>query len=393
MDELGKLERALNKELDSNGGILRLEPAFVARTFYPGLGRLGLEDYYVSPERGWICERWLASSVEADNPVKVPGEGLSFISFKTGGVRLTLRDALKLCPGRLLGDKYAREHGNRFGVLTKVLDIGSPIPWHIHAREEDARRYWNMNGKEEAYYFLNVEDRGPLPYSHLAMHPDVTRDDLLPILKRWNDDKVLDLSPAYRLNPGEGFHIFPGVPHAPGTALTFEIQEESDVYNMLQAVCGGRFIPKDQMLRGLPDEEAVVELIDWERSTDPRVYRKYHTTPTRIDDPKLEGRGVEYWIFNPNRSRKFSGKEVRVFPGKTIETVENGAYAVFVWRGEGEVGGVRVRGGEPGMDELLISAETATEPHKITNTGREELVLYKIFGPDVNRASIIYDYM
>jgi len=61
----------------------------------------------------------------------------------------------------------------------------------------------------------------------------------LPIVKRWNDDKVLDLSPAYRLNIGEGYHLFPGIPHAPGTALTLEIQEESDVYNMLQALVNG----------------------------------------------------------------------------------------------------------------------------------------------------------
>ena len=247
-----------------------------------------------------------------------------------------------------------------------------------------------MNGKEEAYYFLDA-DRGPLPYSHLAMHPDVTEDDLLPILKRWNDDKVLDLSPAYRLIPGEGFHIFPGVPHAPGTALTLEIQEESDVYNILQAVCDGKRISKDQMLRGLPDEEAVIRLIDWERSTDPRFYRKYHTVPEEIDNPDFEGKAVERWIFNPNRSRKFSGKELRVFSGKSIECVENGAYAVFVWKGYGEVGGVKVVGGKHGMDELFISAETATEPHKIKNLGKSDLILYKIFGPDVNRASIIYD--
>jgi hypothetical protein len=57
-----------------------------------------------------------------------------------------------------------------------------------------------MNPKEEAYYFLETDNLGPLPYSHLGLHPDVSGDDLLPILERWNDDKVLNLSPAYRLN-------------------------------------------------------------------------------------------------------------------------------------------------------------------------------------------------
>ncbi|HIE14945.1 TPA: hypothetical protein EYP70_06700 [Candidatus Bathyarchaeota archaeon] len=383
-------EELLIEELNRQGGILRLSPTFVARTSYPGLGRLGLKDYYVSPKRGWICERWLASSVEADNPVRVPNEGLSFIAL-FGGRRILLKEAFDLCPGRMLGDKYAREHENRFGVLTKVLDIGSPIPWHIHAREKDARKYWNAKGKEEAYYFLDSEERGFLPYSHLAMHPDVTEDDLLPILKRWNDDRVLDLSPAYRLNPGEGFHIFPGVPHAPGTALTLEVQEESDVYNMLQAVCYKRTIPKSEMLRGLPNEEAVIKLIDWKRSTDPRFYSKYHTVPQVIENSENQNKCIERWIFNPNRTRKFSGKEVQVFPERTIESVENGAYLLFVWKGEGMIGNVKVKGGKPGLDELFISAETAVEPHKITNAGKEDLIFYKIFGPDVNLAPIIYD--
>jgi len=386
-----KEEDLLRKELDATGGILRLISSFVARTSYPGMGRLGLKDCYVGPERGWICERWLASSVEAVNPVKVEDEGLSFISFTQGSGKLSLRDALQINPGRMLGDKYAREHDNRFGVLTKVLDIGKPIPWHIHAREEDAKRYWNMNGKEEAYYFLDTENRGPLPYSHIAVHTYVTEDDLIPILKRWNDDKVLDLSPAYRLNIGEGFHIFPGVPHAPGTALTLEAQEESDVYNMLQAVCEGRRIPKDDMLRGLPNEEAVAELIDWKRSRDPLFYRKYHTVPTKIDEPENEGKGVEHWVFNPNRTRKFCGKEVRVSPRHAIESVEKGAYTVFVWKGQGKIGVVKVQGGDPNMDELFVSAETATQPHKIVNTGKEELILYKMFGPDVYKVPTIYD--
>ncbi|MGQ9596294.1 MAG: hypothetical protein ACUVQY_06865 [Thermoproteota archaeon] len=386
-----KEERLLKDELNTTGGLLRLAPSFVPRTLYPGMGRLGLKEYYVSPERGWICERWLASSVEAVNPVKVEGEGLSFISFTQGNGKLSLREALNILPGKLLGDKYAREHDNRFGVLTKVLDIGTPIPWHIHAREEDAKRYWKMNGKDEAYYFLDTTEMGSFPYSHIAVHPHVTKEDLIPILKRWNDDKVLDLSPAYRLNVGEVFHIFSGVPHAPGTALTLEIQEESDVYNVLQAVCGERRVSKDDMLRGLPDEEAVADLIDWKRSRDPFFYKKYHAFPTEIDEPGNEGKGIERWVFNPNRTQKFCGKETRVFPGKKMVSFENGAYLAFVWKGKGKIGNVEVRGKTLGLDELFVSAEAAMQSHEIVNTGKEDLIVYKIFGSDIYRVQTIYD--
>jgi len=387
---MASTESLLNRELDATNGILRLRAAFVARDFYPGLGRLGVKKYRVG-KRGWICERWIASSVRAENVYKVENEGLSFIAFSKSRAKVSFAQSLELIPSRMLGEKYAKEHDNRFGVLTKILDIGVPIPWHIHAREEDAKKYWNMKGKEEAYYFLDSPVRGPLPYSHIGVHSDVTRDDILPLLKRWNDDKVLDLSPAYRLNAGEGFHVFPGIPHAPGTALTLELQEESDVYNMLQAYCNGKILSRDIFLKGLPSEEAVVDLIDWEKAKDPYFYNRYHTVPEKVASPGEEEYGVEYWAFNPNRTWKFSGKELRVPPGRAFESRENGAYAILVWKGEGRVGNLRVKAGDSKLDELFVSYEAAVEPHKIADTGRQELVLYKIFGPDVNRAAIIYN--
>jgi len=378
------LRTLLDRELNKAGGLLRLKPTFVARDLYPALGRLGLKDPSAG-ERGWLCERWIASCVEADNPIPVKHEGLSFIVPSEDEVEMSFLQALALRPERLLGKEYAGAHQNRFGVLTKLLDIGLPIPWHLHAGEEDARRYWGKNPKEEAYYFLEVDNPGPLPYSHLGVHPDVNPEDLLPLLQRWDDDKVLDLSPAYRLNVGEGFHIFPGVPHAPGTALTLEIQEESDVYNVFQAVYYGRRFSKEALLlRGLPDERAALRLIDWEKSKRPDFYRAYHTVPERIRRAEGEEEGTESWVFSPQRTRKFSGKEVRIPPGKTFRSQEPGAYAFFLWKGEGSLNGQEVRAGDPSKDEVFVTAELATRLHVVTNTGREEMVFYKIFGPDVS---------
>ena len=376
------LEEDLRREIEEKGGVLRLKPSFVARTFYPGLNRLGLSNPDAG-ERGEYVERWIASCVEADNPIKVEGEGLSEILLETSGKTITLREALQLMPGIMLGENYAKTHENRFGVLTKILDIGHPIPWHIHARKEDAWRYWRMNPKEEAYYFLDhPKALGPLPYSHLAIHPGTSQDELLEILKRWSDDKVLDLSPAYRLNVGEGFHIPAGIPHAPGTALTLEVQEESDVYNMLQAKYMGKILPRELLLRGLPDEEAVVKLIDWEASTDPYFYRRHHTVPEPVEEPP-EGEGEERWVFSPKRTRKFSGKELTVKPGGKVKCVEKGAHAILIWKGRGRINEVRVSN-KHGYDELFINYERAVEGYVVENDGEETLTLYKIFGPDVN---------
>lgn len=75
--ELRDLVEAL---LGDNGGVLRLEPAFVARGFLPPGRRLGLpESAYDVGGRGFICERWLASTTKADNRVGPDDEGLSAV--------------------------------------------------------------------------------------------------------------------------------------------------------------------------------------------------------------------------------------------------------------------------------------------------------------------------
>jgi hypothetical protein len=384
VDRLTVLER----ELDSTGGILRMTPTYVARDSYPALGRLGVKKTKVGA-RGWICERWFASSVLADNVHKVPNEGLSYINVREKAGKMSFAEALALDPSRMLGHEYSKQHGDRFGALTKICDIGLPVPWHIHPGREDSEKYWNANPKEEAVYYLETANRGPLLYSHLGVQSWVTADDVLPIVKRWNDDKVLDLSPAYRLNIGEGYHIFPGIPHASGTVLGLEVQEESDVGNMLQAFVNGVLLPKEAMLKGLPDEEAVMRLIDWEKASDPEFYRKYHIVPETIGEPK-EGEPIERWIFNPNRSWKFSGKELRIPPGRSFDSKEKGAYLLLGWKGHGRVKDVSVKAGDDSMDELFVSHEAGTERHSIVNNGTQELVLYKVFGPDVNKVPTIY---
>ena len=371
------MANVLDKELDQKQGVLRLKPTFVARN-YPGLGRLGIKKFSAG-KRGWLCERWMASSVVVRGQSQIENEGLSELDIE--GVKLSLKDALALSPERMVGKNYAKLHNNRFGVLTKILDIGKPISWHVHPRKEQAKKYWNMNPKEEAYYFLDQPNKGPLPYSHLGMHPDTTKGDLLPILKRWNDDKVLDLSPAYRLNVGEGFLILAGVIHAPGTALTLEAQEESDVGSSFQPMVYGKITSKEQtLLNGPKTEEEAMELIDWKVCTDPKFYSRYHIVPEMISE---DGAVKEYWVYNPKICKKFTGKEVRVSAKKKAKMSERGPFLLLAWKGQGTVNGVKVAGGNPKTDELFVSYEAAAE-HEIVNEGKEELVFFKIFGPDIN---------
>lgn len=368
------LEKILNRELNNGNGILKLKPNYIARPLYPAGGRLGLEKIYIE-DKGWISERWLASAVSV---LGTEYEGLSEVNIRD--VKIFFRDALKVVPERLLGKSYAKIYGNRFGVLTKILDPGIQIPLHLHAGEEYAKRYWNSNPKEEAYHYLDHTDKGSTPYIHLGFHIDVTENEVLELLKKWNSDKILDLSPAYRCNVGEGFHVLAGVVHAPCTLLTLEVQEESDVGTILQAKVYDRIISKDQyLLNGPRNEEEVLKLIDWNTCRDPRFYRKYHIVPEVIDSNKEFS---EKWIFSPRMTKKFSGIELRIAPNTKLHMDRKGAFLLFVWRGKGKINGVEIVGGDPYRDEIFVSYEAARD-HVIVNDGREDLVIYEIFGPNV----------
>jgi hypothetical protein len=71
-------------------------------------------------------------------------------------------------------------------------------------------------------------------------------------------------------------------------------------------------------------------------------------------------------------------------PGGTHRLREPGAYSVFAWSGRGTWAGLEVRGGEPGLDELVVAHDAATRDHQVANTGSEDLVVVTFFGPDLH---------
>src|SRR6267142_2007785 len=93
-------------ELSRTGGLLRLAPCWVPRSFLqPGL-RLKLhpdDTYAFGLNRGGIDERWFASTTPAANDNRTPDEGLSYVV--TGGQRFTLQAAVEEAGPELIGKK------------------------------------------------------------------------------------------------------------------------------------------------------------------------------------------------------------------------------------------------------------------------------------------------
>jgi hypothetical protein len=373
----------------ANNGILRLESTWVARNSMPPGCRLGLPESAVFlGERGWICERWLASTTLADNRYGPPDEGLSYIRTENGQ-RFSLKEAVHAAGPTIMGKKYAQQHSG-LGRLAKLFDMSDRIAFHYHQRAQDAALV-GRNQKEEAYYFPENVDMGSHPETFFGVHPSIAEQKndeiLLPYLVDWNSDLILKHSRAYQLVPGEGFHVPAGVPHAPGTALTLELQEDSDVFGVLQALSGGKIIPKDLLFKDIREEDRrdhgerfVLGQIDWGTSGDPYYYENRHMPPLPIKSSINQG-GEEAWIFY--NTAKFCGKKLTIKPGMQFTSQDLGVYNLLIWQGTGLLDGIPVEARNFELDELLVTHEKATQPIEIINTGKDELILFKFFGPDI----------
>jgi len=392
-----KMQDIIKQFIEESEGILKLRPAWVAHDFLTAGKRLGLkEEEYDAGERGNIMERWFCSETHADNRIEIADEGFSYLEIPEE--KITVIDALKMCKEDILGREYAKTHES-LGRLIKIYDFGTRLFYHIHPKEE-AMKKLGKNPKDEAYHFLDAP-LGSHPESFFGVHPYIVEQNLqydlfLPIIEKWDvkaaDAEVLKHSTAYLNVPGEGFFLNSGILHAPGSALTMELQESSDVCTVFQPAVEGYPIPKSLLYKDVGAEDvkqygakAALDLVDWEASGDTRFYEKRHLYPKPVEETRQDDM-FEEWIYYG--TSKFSGKRLILEPGKKFFCRESGVHNIFVWKGEGMVGNHKVKAGDFNLhycnDELLITCQKAQSGYIITNTGNTDLLLYKFFGPDIN---------
>lgn len=368
-------EHALDRALQR--GLLPLLPNYVRRLYMDG-GRLPISrrpgGTYVPRVRMWRPERWIGSTVTAMNPHPVSDEGVSRVDAPGGGITLTA--ALHLRGRDILGPRHFAAYGPDFPVLIKILDPAQTIGFHFHARDEDVWRHphrfgGQRFGKDEAYYFLDAP-KGPIPYTHVGLVAGTTRRALAEAIAA-GGGRVLELSPVIHQRIGEGCFVPAGIPHRPGTALTLEIQEPSDVYTMLERESGGRTLTPAEMHPGFASVEEALAFVDVAAACDPALLSRCRLVPHPARGQHARG-GREEWIFPP-WLRKFSGKRLVVH--SRFESVEAGPYVAFVWQGRGRVKGVRLHAGS----EFLMTAGAATQPHLYEADGGR-LEVFKLFPPD-----------
>jgi hypothetical protein len=393
------MDRSLVRDaVSAGGGILRLEPAWVPRSFMIPGRRLKLhpDDLYAcGGHRGGINERWFSSTTNADNgPGTPPDEGLSYVRLQDGK-RFLLKEAVETAGDDLIGASVMREQGG-WNLLCKFFDNLGPIPHHMHQSDAQAKLV-GRRGKPEAYYFPPQYNQtfNNFPHTFMGLEPGTTKEDVRRCLENWNrgDNGITFLSRAFRLEPGTGWQIDPGILHAPGSLCTYEPQVNSDVFAMFQSEVEGRIIDWSLLTKDVPDDrhhdlEYLVDMLDWDANVNPnfgasnRVFPKPAKPFEQTEPDGYRDRWVAYG------TPYYSAKELTVLPKRAVTITDSAAYGLILTQGHGTIGGLQVstpamiRYGQMTEDELFVTSAAAQAGVSIENlSATEPLVMLKHFGP------------
>ncbi|MFP3989491.1 hypothetical protein U9R90_18815 [Streptomyces sp. E11-3] len=215
----------------------------------------------------------------------------------------------------------------------------------------------------------------------LGLRPDATPEEFLACIADFSgDNHNTELSQAFRVRPGPGWNIPPGVPHAAGSRCTYEVGQASDTYAMCESFADDQPVLDDLRWKDVPAEhrgnhQYIVDMLDWQANTDPATQRTLHNPPLPITPPRHDGLS-ERWI--ADSSTRFSAKEVTIAPTVTAALTDQAAYGAIAVQGRGRFGThpvtapTLIRYEHPTQDEHFVSENAATAGVPITNHSATE---------------------
>ena len=398
IDLITDIRKVIGEEISRRNGILNLLPCWVARKYLlPGKRlKLDLRDMYIrGAEKGAICERWLSSTGMADNgELTVENEGLSEVSIGEDKQRLLFRDVIAHAGDLVIGEEDMKRFG---GLLSfaKLYDFQTPIGHHVHLMEKDCA-WLGVTPKPEAYYFpkqLNTIDYNAA-YTFFGVIQGTTKEDIKRCLINWakyGDNGILEYSQAYKLRVGTGWDVPAGILHAPGSLVTYEPQRVSDTSLFWQSMIRDTYTDKDLAIRFIPpdkreDYDYIVDVLDWEANMDPNFkLNHYHEPLPANTDIEADGYEEKWIVYG---STEFSGKELRVLPGRSAVIRDSAAYGLLMMEGFGSINGnpietpAMISYGKQTADEMYVVKDAACKGVLVENHSKtNDLIMLKHFGP------------
>ena len=387
----------VNQALNEGAGVMRLAPNWVPRTFCrPGRRlRLHPDDYFaLGLERGGIDERWFSSTTPADNGPGTPeNQGLSFV-VTSDGKQARLLDAVSDFKGEIIGERLFQQYG-RWPMYSKFFDNQGPLPHHVHHREEHARLVGEA-GKPEMYFFpAQYNNYGAeYPFTFFGFNPGVTKEQVKECLKNFTkgDNRLTDLSRAYRIASDTGWDVPAGLLHAPASLCTYEPQFASDVYAMYQSVLYfDHVVSEDLLWKNCPpdkvgDYDYLVDVLDWDLNVDADFVQHRFMRPFPAMDPAVtleEGYLSEHICY---KCPTVGAKRLTILPKRNVLFKDSVAYGLICIQGHGSINGMElsspnmIRFGQLTNDEFFVTEEASRQGVRLENhSSTEPLVILAHF--------------
>lgn len=284
-----------------------------------------------------------------NGPLAPADEGMSYVLPFDGNTagKFTLREAVDVLGRDLVGDELMTRYGG-WPMYSKFFDYEVPLFHHLHLGFDAAAAVRRL-GKPEAYYFPPEMNNyaGTFPATYFGFDPDVSKEEVMERLMMYEkgDNRITELSRAYRIQLGTGWYTPPGVIHAPGSYLTYEPQWNSDVNSVYENIASGEVYDYDFLVENCPEDkkrnlEYVMSLLDWEKNVDPH-YRKHYFRPP-VACPNSDGRYAEKWVAYANDY--IAAKELTVQPRTEGRGERRRRLRLHHHSGTRQVRGLRCRG-------------------------------------------------
>ncbi|WP_307894600.1 mannose-6-phosphate isomerase, class I [Bacillus swezeyi] len=118
---------------------------------------------------------------------------------------------------------FGHMEGDRFPLLTKMLDADQDLSVQVHPNDEYAMTHENGElGKTECWYIIDCKEDAEIIYGHHAK----TKEELISMIELGEWDKLLR---RVKVKPGDFFYVPSGTVHAIGKGIQIlETQQNSD---------------------------------------------------------------------------------------------------------------------------------------------------------------------
>ncbi|PGS63360.1 mannose-6-phosphate isomerase, class I [Bacillus cereus] len=166
------------------------------------------------------------TSFEYEIPSKQTGECWAFAAHPHGQSIVKNGEYKGLSLGELWEENrelFGNIEGDRFPLLTKILDANQDLSVQVHPNDEYARINENGElGKTECWYIIDCKKGAEIIYGHHAK----TKNELVKMVEQEGWGKLLQ---RVKVNPGDFFFVPSGTIHAIGEGiLILETQQNSD---------------------------------------------------------------------------------------------------------------------------------------------------------------------